>query len=102
MTTWASAHIAKLATGVDVAFRPRGNSMQPRIYSGDLVTCTPVRPETVVEAGDVVLCTVEGRHFLHLVKAVDGERYQIGNARGHVNGWTPRAKLHGRVTAVTR
>lgn len=102
MTTWASQYIATLARGADVSFRPRGNSMQPRIHSGDLVTCTPVHAATVVNVGDAVLCTVQGRHYLHIVKAIDGDRYQIANARGYVNGYASRAHLHGLVTAVTR
>ena len=39
-----------------------------------------------VPGGDVVLCKVNGRHYLHLVKAIQGKRFQIGNNRGRING----------------
>jgi len=28
--------------------------------------------------GDIVLCKVNGKQYLHLVKAIQGKRYQIG------------------------
>jgi len=82
---WAAGHIAKLRSGETVAFRPRGNSMSPRIKSGQLCTVEPVDP-TTLQDGDIVLCKVRGMEYLHLVKAIQGDRYQIGNNRGHING----------------
>jgi len=73
--------------------------MSGLIESGDLVTVTPVRDEPV-EVGDIVLCKVHGADYLHLVKAVQGERYQIGNNRGRINGWTNLSKIYGKVSAV--
>ena len=96
---WASRHIALLAAGQSVSFRPRGSSMSGRIEQGQLVTVVPFREDDPVEVGDVVLCTVRGVQYLHLVKAVgqDGQ-YLIGNNRNFVNGWTKR--IHGKVTSV--
>lgn len=86
---WADNYIAKLNQGEPVEFRPRGNSMAGRIESGQLVR---VVPTSDVEVGDAVLCKVNGRQYLHLVKGIrrnkDGVSYQISNNRGHVNGWT--------------
>jgi hypothetical protein len=42
-----------------------------------------------------VLCKVNGAQYLHLVKAVSGERFQIGNNRGRINGWTSRRNIFG-------
>lgn len=56
---WASTHIERLRAGETVSFRPRGNSMRPRIESGALCTVAPVDPATLAK-GDVVLCTVGG------------------------------------------
>jgi hypothetical protein len=82
---WALAYIDQLRTGQTVSFRPRGNSMSGKIESGQLCTIEPVDPLTL-KAGDIVLCKVNGREYLHLVKAIQGARFQIGNNRGRVNG----------------
>ncbi len=73
---WASHYIEKLQAGERVSFRPRGSSMSGKVKSGQLVTLEPAR-EKSVRVGDVVLCKVNGVHYLHLVKAIGGERYQI-------------------------
>ncbi len=75
--------------------------MEGKISSGQLVTLEPLTQDTVLEEGLVVLCKVEGRQWLHLIKAVgpDG-RVQIGNNKGHVNGWTTRGNVYGVVTKV--
>ncbi|HEX4608626.1 MAG TPA: hypothetical protein VH092_10520 [Urbifossiella sp.] len=96
---WAAGHIAKLRAGETVSFRPRGHSMSGRIESGQLCTVEPVDPATL-EVGDIVLCKVNGREYLHLVKAVQGSRFQIGNSRGRVNGWVSAGGVFGRCVAV--
>lgn len=96
---WAAGHIARLRAGETVSFRPRGHSMRGKIESGQLCTVAPVEPSTI-RPGDVVLCKVNGREYLHLVKAVDGSRFQIGNNRGHINGWIGPAAIYGRLIAM--
>jgi hypothetical protein len=97
--SWADNYIKKLLKGETVQFRPRGNSMAPLIESGQLVTLVMATKGTV-KVGSIVLCRVKGSQYLHLVKAIDGERYQIGNNRGGINGWTPGGNIYGRVTKV--
>ncbi len=97
--SWASAHIERLRRGETVSFRPHGNSMRPRIESGALCTVAPVEA-AALRVGDVVLCHVAGTDFLHLVTAIDGGRFQIGNNRGRVNGWTGADRIYGRLVAV--
>jgi hypothetical protein len=92
---WASAYIAKLKNGETVSFRPRGNSMSGKIESGQLCTVTPVDPNTL-QVGDIVLCKVNGREYLHLIKAIQGKRFQIGNNRGRINGWIGANSIFGR------
>ena len=53
-----------------------------------------------MKVGDVVLCKVNGREYLHLIKAVQGERYQIGNNRGRINGWVSRNGIFGKCVRV--
>lgn len=95
---WADHYIRQLNGGETVSFRPRGNSMSGRIESGQLVTVVPSAGRLPPLVGDIVLCTVFGSQYLHLVKAVDGDRYQIGNNKGRINGWTRR--IHGLVISV--
>src|SRR5262245_26116900 len=90
---WATQYIAKLQNGETVQFRPRGHSMRGRIDTGQLCTVMPA-PEDL-QVGDIVLCKVHGREYLHLIKAIQGSRYQIGNNRGHINGWISRGSIHG-------
>jgi hypothetical protein len=96
---WASEHIARLQRGETVQFRPRGNSMRGKIDSGQLCTVAPVDP-TTLEVGDIVLCKVNGRQYLHLIKARNGDRFQIGNNRGRINGWTSHNSIYGKCVRI--
>jgi phage repressor protein C with HTH and peptisase S24 domain len=97
--SWATHAIEKLQGGEVVKIRPRGNSMQPRIRSGQLVTISPDTEE--LNKGDIVMCRVKGRDYLHLIKAVSSNgRYQIGNNRGGVNGWVGSGAIFGVATRI--
>ncbi len=96
---WATQHIAKLRAGETVQFRPRGNSMTGKIESGQLVTVEPVDP-AALSVDDIVLCKVNGSEYLHLVKAIQGPRVQIGNNRGRINGWITGKSIFGRCVRV--
>ena len=96
---WATGHIEKLRAGETVSFRPRGHSMAGKIESGQLCTVAPVDPAALA-GGDIVLCKVNGQEYLHLVKAVQGPRFQIGNNRGKINGWVTANAIFGRCIAV--
>ena len=96
---WASGHVEKLRKGETVAFRPRGHSMSGKIESGQLCTVNPVQVESL-KVGDIVLCKVNGREYLHLIKAVQGPRFQIGNNRGRINGWVTANAIFGKCVRV--
>jgi hypothetical protein len=96
---WASSYIGKLKGGETVSFRPRGNSMAGKVESGQLCTVEPVDP-TSLQVGDIVLCKVRGREYLHLIKAKQGQRFQIGNNRGRINGWVSASGIFGRCVRV--
>jgi hypothetical protein len=98
---WASPYITKLKAGETVSIRPRGTSMSPRIESGQLCTVAPVDPANL-SVGDIVLCRVRGAEYLHLVKAIQGHRFQIGNNRGRINGWIGGTSIFGRLVNVQR
>lgn len=59
-----------------------------------------VHPVTLAELrkGDVVLCKVRSRVYLHLVCAIKDGLVQIGSNRGSINGWT--GVVYGRATEV--
>jgi hypothetical protein len=96
---WASAYIDKLREGEAVSFRPRGHSMTGKIESGQLCTVEPAEA-AALKVGDIVLCKVNGREYLHLVKAIQGPRFQIGNNRGRINGWISAGAIFGRCVRV--
>lgn len=99
-TMWATSYIEALRAGETVSFRPRGNSMRPKIESGQLVTVSPVG-ERELQTGDIVLCKVSGHQYLHIITAIDQDgRCQISNNRGHINGWTQRQNVFGVVVKV--
>ena len=96
---WATGHISRLQQGETVSFRPRGSSMKGRLESGQLCTVSPVDPATL-QVGDIVLCRVRGREFLHLVKAIQDGRFQIGNNRGYINGWIGAGGIFGKLASI--
>ena len=98
---WATHYIAKLRAGETVSFRPRGNSMVGRIESGQLCTVVPIDPATL-RVGDIVLCTVGRNEYLHLVNAIQGERFQIANNRGYINGWIGAASIFGKCIRIEK
>ena len=98
---WATQHIQRLLLGESVSFRPRGNSMSGKVESGQLVTVEPLQDKPI-EVGAIVLCRVNGAQYLHIVKAIDRDRFQIGNNRGRINGWTSRRNIFGVVTKITK
>ena len=73
--------------------------MAGKIESGQLCTVEPTDPATL-KVGEIVLCKVKGREYLHLIKAIQGERFQIGNNRGRINGWVSANSIFGRCTRV--
>lgn len=96
---WATSYIDKLMRGETVQFRPRGNSMSGKIESGQLCTVVPLNPEKLT-IGDIVLCKVNGSQYLHLVKAIQGKRFQIGNNRGRINGWISTNGIYGKCVRI--
>ena len=53
-----------------------------------------------LKVGDIVLCKVRGCEYLHLVKAIQGPRFQIGNNRGRINGWITATTIFGRCIRI--
>lgn len=96
---WATPHIQALQRGETVQFRPRGHSMKGRIESGSLCTVEPIA-DRAPSVGEIVLCKVRGAEYLHLVKAIRGRQFQIGNNRGGINGWITASAIYGILVRV--
>jgi hypothetical protein len=73
--------------------------MEGLVELGQLCTIEPVHPASV-SVGDIVLCKVNGRKHLHLIKIIQGQRFQIGNNRGRINGWVAAGAIFGRRVRV--
>jgi phage repressor protein C with HTH and peptisase S24 domain len=87
MTKWYTEAVQRLQEGKSVTVRPYGHSMEPLVRSGEVVTLEPCTSHTV-KTGDIVLCKVHGKHYLHLVKATAFGTALIANNKGNINGWT--------------
>lgn len=74
-----------------------GNSMTPKLKSGESVIMEPVTEETILKKGDIVLCKVNGNYYCHLISSIRGNSYQISNNHKHVNGWVSKNNIFGRM-----
>lgn len=90
----------KLQDGLTGKITGVGNSMLPILKSRQSVICAPVTDETELNKKDIVLCKVNGRYYLHLIHAVRGDQYLIGNNHGHMNGWVARKSIFGKVVEI--
>lgn len=97
--SWAKYAKEALRRGETVTVRPRGHSMKGKVNDGALVTLEPCDP-AALEVGAIVLVRVSGNDYLHLVKAIDRGRFQIGNNRGGINGWVGPSAVYGIATKV--
>lgn len=73
--------------------------MTGKVESGQLCTVEPTDPD-ILKVGDIVLCKVRGKEYLHLIKAIQGQRFQIGNNRGRINGWVTANAIFGRCSKI--
>ena len=92
---------ARLLEGETVQFRSGGNSLRPKIMSGECCVYQPVRTHEDVNEGDIVFCQIGEKYWGHMVKQktyVGGDYvYTISNLKGHENGTTDLAHIYGRV-----
>lgn len=98
--SWATEIIKVLGSHRDVEFRPRGHSMEPKIKSGQLVRIQPVVNSRVLNVGDIVLCRVKNRDYLHQIIRTGNGLFLIGNNKGRTNGWIHRANIFGICTEL--
>lgn len=95
--SWASSAIGELESGKSVVIHPVGGSMRGLVESGSRVLLEPCDASSV-NVGDIVLCTVGKKDYLHLVKAVDSSGVLIGNNLGRINGYASR--VYGKAVEI--
>ena len=71
-----------------------------QIESGQLCTVEPIMDYSSLQKSDIVLCKVNGAEYLHLIKAIQGKRFQIGNNCGRINGWIGTNSIFGKLVKV--
>lgn len=90
----------KLLSGETCLVQGFGNSMTPILKSGQVVKVAPLTDESILKKNDIVLCRVNGHVYLHKITAIRDKQYQISNNHGHVNSWTNRRNIFGRVIEI--
>ena len=65
----------RLKAGERVKITLVGSSMQPTLIAGDELELAPLK--ALPQVGDVVLFRFQGRHLLHRVETIDGDRYTM-------------------------
>lgn len=95
--------LEKLREGSTIRMRVFGHSMTGKIDDGSMVEIRPLAEDEKIEPGDIVLCRVHGKEYLHMVRATrNGNEYLIANNRGHINGWVSRSGIHGKFVGVVK
>ena len=90
--------LERLQNGESFTTSEKGNSMTPKIKSGQEHILSPAQWNTV-DVGDIVYCKVCGRFYTHLVIAKnEAKGCLIGNNHGNINGWTKQ--IYGKVTKI--
>jgi len=78
-----------------------GNSMTPILKSRQSVIVSSFKSDVEdIKKNDIVFCKVNGHFYLHKVYAINGDQYQIGNNHGHINGWTNKKNIFGKVVEI--
>ena len=94
---------AELQNGNTVAFRSSGNSLDPRVCSGDSCTYQPVANAAEIQLNDIVFCEVQpgNRFYAHIVRKIEdweGRRcFTIANYAGRENGWCYSEHIYGKL-----
>ena len=97
---------AHLLEGDTVSFRSSGNSLYPRVISGDSCTYEPIANHDLIQLGDIEFCEVQpdDRFYAHIVKRIgefEGQRcFTIANISGRENGWCFDEHIYGKLIHV--
>ena len=98
-----------LQSGRSVQFRSSGNSLKPKVISGDVTMWEPVKDHSLLKVGDIVFCVVQptGRYYGHAIYSIaywNGTKYwRISNLNEppHINGWCYKEHIYGQLYEVS-
>lgn len=94
---WADNFIKQLKLGKTIEIKPKGNSMTPKIKSGQTVVISPDIDN--LKKNDIVLCKVKRNIYLHkIIQIAESGKILIGNNHGNINGWT--SIVYGKVIEI--
>jgi signal peptidase I len=104
--SWAKFAKEALSRGEFITVTPHGNSMRPKIHSGDHVTLKPITDDIALEKGDIVLVHYKSNDYIHKITAIkkqkDKTQFQIGNNQGGINGWVNANAIFGLAVKIRR
>lgn len=93
--------VSHLKNGETCILTGYGQSMTPKLKSGQKVKVIPVFDDIELKKNDIVFCKVKGNYYLHKISAIKNNKsYQISNNHGHVNGWISRNNIFGKVVEI--
>ena len=102
-----------LIHGVGCQYQSTGQSLWPRVKSGDCCFFEPVLDPDLLKLNDIVFCQVQPseRFFAHMItemkvdpaaSAKNRRAWTIGNINGHVNGWCYDRHIYGRMVECVK
>lgn len=92
-------NLESLKEGKVIAIVPQGISMLPFIKGGE--DCVYLLKREKVDVGDIVLVDYHGKHLLHRIYAIEGERITLmgdGNVQGEE--WVTAEDILGTVVDI--
>jgi hypothetical protein len=75
-------------------------SMRGALKHGQTLTISPIKEESEIQKGDIVLVKWHKGQILHLVGEIQEHQFLIVNSLGKNNGWVSAQEILGRVTEV--
>jgi hypothetical protein len=89
-----------LQQGKAVPLTVTGGQLAPKVPVGTILTLSPVNDDTTLKPGDIVLCRVDDRDRLLLVKSISVGRVKLGTPTKPLDGWASRASIFGYARGV--
>ena len=98
-----------LQSGRSVQFRSSGNSLKPKVISGDVTMWEPVTDHSLLQISDIVFCCTQPKglfygHAIRYIQESRGETYWwIGNLQNPPsdNGWCCKEHIYGQLYEVS-
>lgn len=85
--------IDKLRMGDEVVVRMYGHTMKPLINNNQKVK---VMPSTNYQAGDIIMCKLNGKYCIRTLGEINGDKVTLHNANGQACGTTDLANIVGK------